>query len=536
MRLSGSYWLAALALVCAPLGACASPAPPTASAGPTTSPPVETAGADGPHAPADRVLAPPSAQASADGQSTIIDLDLGNVTAGQYAAPVRGVIVTPRQASGPTPVIVVSHLRAPNCSDQTFAYPCADGATELRFDRGMTYLGQALASAGYTVLIPDLGGIFVGSDLTVPYDQHRLWRASVQQLLEAITRPTAAAELGVERVAPLDLRRVGLVTHSRSGTVVESAQQLFGPDNLRAVLAYAPAYDTFDLESISPAPAAVPYLAVVGLADADVGPSANLWLGHYLGQERQHSAAVVALPGLGHLLVNPAASAALGDDRRGCDLMECPDAATHERVLTEVSLDWLGAHLLGADTQLPVRAGQELPATVAGLPAHWLAATPQAAARLAPADLAAAAAGTAQVCRHVDPMNPEPVADACPEPEQGVVQIVTPVAHLTDAIAAVEVAGARGLAVHVAPAGTDPQGGAALRVTLTLRDGQEHVVRVPPTDPALRSRASEHDNGSYQLGTIRVALPPEVSAGTITQVRLRSDGLPVEVRGVDFWQ
>lgn len=532
MRLSGSYWLGVLALVCAPLGACTSSAPSAMHESPSPSSPV----ADGPHAPTDRETAAPSVQTSADGKSTLIELDLGNVTAGEYAAPVRGVIVTPRQASGPTPVVVVSHLRAPNCSDQTFAYPCADGATELRFDRGMTYLGQALAGAGYTVLIPDLGGIFVGSDLTAPYDQHHLWRTSVQQLLEKITRPNAAAELGVDSLAPLDLSRVGLVTHSRSGTVVEPARQLFGPDNLRAVVAYAPAYDTFDVESISPAPADVPYLAVIGLADSDVGASANLWLGHYLGQERQHSAAVVALPGLGHLLVNPAASAGLGDDRRGCDLVECPDAATHERVLTEVSLDWLGAYILGADTQLPVRADQELPATVAGLPAHWLAATPRAAARLAPADLAAAAAGTARVCRHVDPMSPQGAADACPEPEEGVVQIVTPVAHLTDAEAPVEVAGARGLAVHVAPAGTDPRGGTALRVTVTLSDGQEHVLSVAPTDPALRSHASEHDNGSYQLGTIRLALPAEVSAGTITQVRLQTDGQPVEVRGVDFWQ
>ena len=48
-------------------------------------------------------------------------------------------------------------------------------------------------------------------------------------------------------------------------------------------------------------------------------------------------------------------------------------------------------------------------------------------------------------------------------------------------------------------------------------------------------RYSEFDNGVYQLGTVRVALPEAVTDGEIESVRVTSAGRPVELRGVDFW-
>ncbi|WP_371174297.1 hypothetical protein [Buchananella felis] len=504
--------------------------------------PSETAGEiempmeqDGPHAPADREVAAPKASDSADGKSTVVEVDLGNVSIGDFSAPLRGQVVLPKQADAPTPLVVVSHLRAPNCTDATFAYPCADGAQENRYDRGMVYLGEALAARGYAVVIPDLGGVFVGSNILEPYDQNEMWKDAVGQLARALG-DGAREKLGVELAAPVDLTHVGLVLHSRSGTVVDPAIELFGAGNVKGVFAYGPAYDTYDLANISAAPADVPYLAIAGEADADVGASANLWIGHYLDKARTQPAAVALVPGLGHMWVNRTASAAGTDDRIGCDERACPDAAEHERVMTEVALDWLGATLRGEQTTLPVSASQDLPATVAGLEARWLVHTPGALVSLQPGDFNGETEQGSRVCINPDLMDPTPVDNPCPLPEKGVVQIVTPVVYLSDARAQTRVEGAKGIALHVSPSGSYAQPGTALKVRLSFEDGSEFEFGVDATDQALKDRASETDNGSYLLGTIRVRLPQAVAGQTVTGVHLTSEANPVELRGVDFWK
>ena len=138
------------------------------------------------------------------------------------------------------------------------------------------------------------------------------------------------------------------------------------------------------------------------------------------------------------------------------------------------------------------------------------------------------------MCVHADPMNPMRPQNACPEPELGVVQSITEVNHLTDAIATVEVAGAHGMSVHVSPSGSH-EPAASLTVELSLADGQQFTYRLPSSESALANRARVHDNGIYQLGTIRVPLDEAVTADVVTRVRVTSDGPAVELRGVDFW-
>ncbi len=129
------------------------------------------------------------------------------------------------------------------------------------------------------------------------------------------------------------------------------------------------------------------------------------------------------------------------------------------------------ATVRGEATALPLRADQPLPATVAGLPARWLAHTPGALARIDATRFAAVSDASALLCVHADPMNPTPVANACPEPDKGVVQSLTEVNHLTDAAAAAEVAGARGMSIHVSPSGSY-EVPATLTVALSLADGR----------------------------------------------------------------
>ncbi|MDO5099126.1 MAG: hypothetical protein Q4D85_10255 [Corynebacterium sp.] len=466
---------------------------------------------DGPHAAADRVLAQESTTINATGTAQITELDIGNTTDRGYSAPIRGAIITPTTFDKPAPVIVLSHLRAPNCGEHTFAFPCPAGEAEHRFDQGMYYLGEVLAEHGYATVIPDLGGIFSGADVESPYNQAEMWKQSVSALVEKLPKEN------------IDRTNVGLFAHSRSGTLVDAAVDLFGERNLRSVYAYGPGYDTVDLATISPAPADIPYFSLVGDADIDVGPSANLWLGHYLDQERNHPALVAQAPGLGHMLINRNAA----DERIGCEEMECPDAAEHERILTESATQWFNATLLGeTTTTLPISSDSELPESLAGTNVRWLAASPHAINRLGPEKLG-------DVCHHADPMNPEPLPDACPEPEVGVVQILTGVARIQESRADINVSGARLIALHVSPSGSY-QTENTVTVTLTLDTGEVVPIQLDPHHPALRNRATEIENGTYTLGTIRIPLPQHVSEATIKQIEISAPNNPIEVRGIDF--
>ncbi|MDO5061356.1 MAG: hypothetical protein Q4D73_07005 [Actinomycetaceae bacterium] len=500
--------------------------------------------AEGPLAQADRPLA--ERTISETDTTVTVDIDFGNTTTDkQFTAALRGQLVVPKPgteaakkfAETGSPLIVISHLRSPNCLDGTFAFPCKTGVQEIRSDRGMNYYAQFLAEQGYTVIVPDLGGIFVGVDVKFPYDQHAMWKESVEKFVTGLKSDGAGKTqiFGVDKLGKIDFSKVGLLLHSRSGSVVEPAQEVFGKASVKTVLAYGPSYDTFELSEISAAPADIPYLAIVGEDDADVGASANLWLGHYLPQKRQHPAAVVSVPGLGHMFINQAAVDAGADDRIGCEERSCPDAAEHQRVLKEVGLDWFNATLTGADTKLPLTATTALPDQVAGLPARWLAYTPQPLLSVGADQFKGASEKTLQLCINPDPMNPTPVSNACPEPESGLVQILTKVAYLTDASAEVEVKDAKGIALHLAPAGTMSGEGAELKVVLTLADGTSHTLEVPPTHSALKNRSTSDFNGVYQLTTIRLELPAEVSGGVIKKIQLLAPTHPVEFKSVDFF-
>ncbi len=90
--------IAALSAACAfALGACTSDPGGEAgqSEGGAQSEPGIVEAADGPHASADRTLGERTVRASASGNETIVDIDLGNVTAGNYSAPTAMPLSSP---------------------------------------------------------------------------------------------------------------------------------------------------------------------------------------------------------------------------------------------------------------------------------------------------------------------------------------------------------------------------------------------------------------------------------------------------------
>lgn len=513
----------------------------TAASGAATESPAQT---DGPHAASDRPRAPRQVTNNHAGTVQRASVDLGNITEGAFSAPLRGDVFIPTHAAQHSELIILSHLRAPNCQDMTFAYPCAPTVEEFRYDQGMSYLGEHLAAQGYTVVIPDLGGIFIGSDLETPYSQTHMWSTAVKSFIDAITSDSAGQTdiLGLKYAAPVDTSNVGLFVHSRSGMLVDTAAKLLGKEHLKSIFAYGPAYDTVELENISPAPADIPYLALVGDQDSDVGPSSNLWLGHYASTPRQNAASVAELPGLGHMFINRAASAAHFDDRVTCDIVQCASAAEHERIVMETSAAWFNATLRGQDTDLPVRADQSLPLTVAGLPARWLALSPGAAGFVEPTSLStqdSADTGhtddAATVCVNADPMIPLRPENACPEPQTGLMQVLTPVAFVKgSAHAHVHFPGLRTLAMHIAPVGVPQDSpGVPISVTFIMDDGQEFTHQIPTDDSAVKNRFGPHDNGTYRLGTVRIPVPTQVTQGTVSTIRLTAPS-PVEVRSIDL--
>lgn len=532
------------AALCLTLAACtpSSPPEPTPSGETAQSeeaPAPQSEPADGPRAPADRPLAERSISENEAGTARRISIDFGNTTDGAYSAPKRGTLVIPTQGEGASNIVILSHLRAPNCEDRSFAYPCAYGVNEFRYDDGMLYLADHLAENGYTVVVPDLGGIYVGGDLQSPYSQTAMWEDVVSTFLDSLRTDLSGATsvFGTDFARPANFENVGLFAHSRSGQIIESAMRVVGERNLKGVFAYGPAYDTVELEHVSLPLPDVPYLAVVGSLDSDVGPSANLLLGHYAALNRQTVASVAEVPGLGHMYVNRAASAANFDDRIGCDVITCPDAAAHESVLNTVALDWFNATLGGADTTLPMHQGSALPAQVAGLPAHWLSITPSPSLTLEASAFHEVNDGTITQCTITDGMTPSQQDQACPEPEAGVVQILTPVAYVEGgATVMVEAQPARGMDIQIAPAGTfEGSAGTSVEVVLALAGGDVHRVTIPADHPALASRKNDIDDGTYRLGTVRIPLDDMRENALIRQVMIASESHPFFLRSVSFW-
>ena len=97
---------------------------------------------DGPHSPVNRKRAATTTVRRAG--VVVRDVDLGAVELGrrkgQFRAPVRGVLVTPDRPRANAPLVIMSHLRSPGCADDVSAFPCP--GKDVRYDRGMTYLGE----------------------------------------------------------------------------------------------------------------------------------------------------------------------------------------------------------------------------------------------------------------------------------------------------------------------------------------------------------------------------------------------------------
>lgn len=488
-------------------------------------------GTDGPHSPASRV--PAATTVSQAGSAIVSDFDLGDLeiglTPGSFRTPVRGVLVLPAATTAPAPLVVIAHLRTENCVGATFAYPCPSG--DLRHDRGMTWLGEALAARGYATLIPDLGPVFISGQSELGYDQRNATIGVLDQMRDALAAPSASNTFQTPLVSRIDLSSAALFGHSRGGlfTTDIAAAWASGPTPITSVLTYGAAYDPpTPSEPGSAFIGDLPYLALLGDQDGDVGRAPAVWLTEHLTERRTTPAALAMVPGLGHNYINRTASSAHSDDRKSCSAA-CPDAAAHEAFLARAAVDWLDATVRHMASPLSSLADPTAPppGQVGGLPARWVAVTPTStvlfSADHGPAPTASGGA-SARLCRLYDPQDPARPDRRCPDQDLADLAAASNVGLIRlppgGSVSIPVVGRARTVVLQLAPAlDRSDASGTALKVGFIV-DGQSAVVDVP-ADGTLLNRSTPDMNGSYLVGAVRVAVPASIT-GQLTAITLAS--------------
>lgn len=185
----------------------------------------------------------------------------------------RGSLYYPANRSSASPVIVLVHGNHSSC-DSGSAPNCT---AFKRNDRGYAYLGENLASWGYTVASIDQDQLMYYQDGQMGKGMHQrrmIISAMLDALYEANTAPIPDGEntnIGGALVGKLDFSRIGLMGHSRGGDAVTSFidwnRERPAPGRryqLRGVISLAPV----DYERR--APYGVPYLTILPYCDGDV--------------------------------------------------------------------------------------------------------------------------------------------------------------------------------------------------------------------------------------------------------------------------
>ncbi|CAM2830972.1 hypothetical protein COPR103792_05815 [Corynebacterium propinquum] len=454
--------------------------------------------------------------------------------------PVRGSVTTAGHSNAP--LVVVNHLRTFNCADDTFVYPCADGVDDVRADRGMHYLAEDLAEAGYTVVVPDLGPLWAPESPTQPYDQVEAWAGVVGAIrgeLEAANQGQSQ-HLDDSLAGMTDFSRTGVFMHSRSALLGNKAAEMWPEVSLAS---YGGFYHVpeFPEDNFSPAPADVPTLTIDGQADEDTSQAAADWLPEYVGQDRNTAALNFIVSGLGHNYINRVLSQREFDDRIDDGEISDSGAAEHEEFLAEALRLWFDQTLRGQDGPYPLQADDELPAELAGREASVYAATPAAAEQWIASEPEAQLPGSeAEFCRIYPSMNPVQYDDRCDFVDMGIVNSASVNARVqltkSPVVVPVSSAGAETLSMHMMPTGSREDGKkeTKLEVTAIMDDGSRQQIPVPAPNPVLKDTTTETSNGEYWIRTLRISLPETVKNRPISQLEITGDG-SIDLRAVDLY-
>lgn len=454
--------------------------------------------------------------------------------------PVRGSVTTAGHSNAP--LVVVNHLRTFNCADDTFAYPCPDGVDEVRADRGMHYLAEDLAEAGYTVVVPDLGPLWAPESPTQPYDQVEAWAGVVNAMrgeLEAANQGQSQ-QLDDSLVGTTDFSRTGVFMHSRSALLGNKAAEISPEVSLASYGGFYHVPESPE-DSFSPAPADVPTLTIDGQADEDTSQAAADWLPEYVGQDRNSAALNFIVSGLGHNYINRVLSQREFDDRIDDGEISEIGATEHEEFLGRALKQWFDQTLRDQEGPYPLNADDELPTELAGRDASVYAASPATASRWIASEPGAQLPGSkAEFCRIYPSMNPVDYEDRCDFVDMGIVNSASINARvkLTDSPVVVPVssAGAESLSMHMMPTGSREDGKkqTQLKITAIMDDGSRERIAVPAPNPVLEDATTETSNGEYWIRTLRISLPEQAKNRPISQLEITGDG-SIDLRAVELY-
>jgi hypothetical protein len=211
----------------------------------------------------------------------------GGGTTGQASAvtlQVRGSLYMPADRTTPSPLIVLVHGNHASCDTTTppsSGPQCSNGVSTGNFkrnDRGYAYLGENLATWGYTVVSLDQDQLMMYQDSAMGKGMHQR-RILIAALLDALYKANAEAipddadnNLGDRLVGRIDWSTpIGLMGHSRGGDAVTSFI-----DYNRTRPEPGRRYAIGGVISLAPvdyerrAPWGTPYLTVLPYCDGDV--------------------------------------------------------------------------------------------------------------------------------------------------------------------------------------------------------------------------------------------------------------------------
>lgn len=222
--------------------------------------------------------------------------DVGTVSLEEgVTSSLRGVMARP-DAPGPHPVALVVHGNHMVCRDDPSEYgswPCPEG-TEIRNEKGLTYLVEALAQRGFIAIAPGVNVQYTWG-AGEPVDGVR-----TAVLLERTWDALATGQLGVDPAQVGDV--VIGVGHSRGGQDLQlvASGRISSTLTLDGLVMLMPSVNVMEALPLADLPAVV----VTGSCDGDVGVSGGQYISSALDSPRSTPAALLLVEGATHNATN----------------------------------------------------------------------------------------------------------------------------------------------------------------------------------------------------------------------------------------